>query len=225
MLLEDAGAHGRAIVSALRAVYGVELGDDAVQLIEPWGKTDLRIARDVLHRAGLEDAEIDRGLGAWLDAAGSAFPAEADSLAPRWRIRTGLLAALEQLRSRGMRLTVLTGNLRAIAAVKIARMGLGDHLDLAIGAYADDDEDRTRLVAVARKRAGTPGRAWPRRRTVVVGDTPRDLACARADGVPAVLFCSPRYPAEALGGADAVISEVGELVATLESWQAHGSPA
>ena len=49
--------------------------------------------------------------------------------------------------------SVLTGNIRPVAEVKLAALGLRDPLDLCIGAYGDDHEARTELVAVARRRA------------------------------------------------------------------------
>lgn len=220
ILLDDAHAHERAMVQATRSVYQVQLPDDAVERVEPWGKTDLQIVRDVLRLAGVNNDETDRRRSVWIDAAGCAFVAEAAALTASWRVRPGLAEALARLSSLGMRATVVTGNLRVIATVKVGRMGLAESLDIEIGAYADDAEDRVQLAPIARERAGSPGFPWPRARTVVVGDTPRDIAGARADGVRSVVFSSARYPAAALIGADIVITQVRELVATLESWQA-----
>jgi phosphoglycolate phosphatase-like HAD superfamily hydrolase len=223
MLLNDAYAHGRALVSAMRSVYAVDLPDDAVQRAQPWGKTDLQIARGVLRAAGLADDEINGRASAWVGAAAAAFVSEAAASAAQWRVRPGLPEALERLERAGMRLTVLTGNLRAIATVKLEGMGLATQLDLAIGAYGDDREERTSLVPIARERAGTAGRPWPRERAAVVGDAPGDIAAARADRVRSAIFTSSRFPEAALEGADAVIATTDELVATLEAWQSPGS--
>jgi phosphoglycolate phosphatase len=220
MLVNDAYAHGRAMVRAMRSVYAVDLPDDAVQRAQPWGKTDLQIARRALRAAGLTDHEINKGASAWVRAAGAAFVSEAGASAAEWRVRPGLAEAVERLKRAGMRLTVLTGNLQAIATVKLEHMGLATQFDLAIGAYGDDDEERTSLVPIARGRAGTMGHPWPRERAAVVGDTPGDIAAARTDRVRSVIFTSSRFPGAALDGADAVIATVDELVATLEAWQA-----
>ena len=53
----------------------------------------------------------------------------------------------------GVRQSVLTGNIRPLAEVKLGALGLGNPLDLAIGAYGDLDEVRAGLVQVARERA------------------------------------------------------------------------
>jgi phosphoglycolate phosphatase len=49
----------------------------------------------------------------------------------------------------------------------------------------------------------------------VIGDTPRDIACARADGVRCVAVATGPYAVDALGEADAVAA-AGELGAVLE---------
>jgi phosphoglycolate phosphatase-like HAD superfamily hydrolase len=224
LLIDDAYAHGRAMLTAMRTVYGVDPPDDAVERVGPWGKTDLRIAREALHGEGLDDRRIDEGLADWVEAAGDAFVAEAAASSGAWRVRPGLLPALKQLAGAGVRRTLLTGNLRAVATTKVERMGLATELDLAIGAYGDDAEERTELVPIARRRAGGGARAWPRARTAVVGDTPLDIAAAKADAVASVVFSSERYPRDALVSAEAVASDVEGLVETLTAWQRDGVP-
>lgn len=224
LLLDDRYTHGLAMVKAMRSTYRVELGDDAVQRTQPWGKTDVRIAREALHGAGLNDETIDARLTTWMEAASAAFRSEAEASASTWSVRPGLLPGLERLKATGMRLTLLTGNLRDIAVAKVVGMGLAAEFDLGVGAYGDDAEERTGLVPIARRRAGNGARPWPRQRTAVVGDTPSDIATARADGVASAIFSSARYPEAALGGASAVISDVDELVETLESWQLGRAP-
>jgi phosphoglycolate phosphatase-like HAD superfamily hydrolase len=49
--------------------------------------------------------------------------------------------------------TVLTGNLRAVAAIKLEVFDLKRYLNLDVGAYGDDDTDRPKLVAIAQQRA------------------------------------------------------------------------
>ncbi|HEX4609046.1 MAG TPA: hypothetical protein VH092_12640, partial [Urbifossiella sp.] len=92
--------------------------------------------------------------------------------------------------SRRVHQSVLTGNIRLLAEVKLAALGLRDGLDLCIGAYGDDHEDRAELVQVARRRAaGVHGRtpaAFAGTSTVVVGDTPLDVAAALSAGARAV---------------------------------------
>ena len=77
------------------------------------------------------------------------------------------------------------------------------------------------LPAIARRRAGEPdGRPWPKARTAVIGDTPRDIACARADGVRVAAIATGPFEPAALGAADAVARDAEELGTVLERWLA-----
>ena len=50
----------------------------------------------------------------------------------------------------------------------------------------------------------------------MIGDTPRDIACARADGVRCVAVTTGPFGAEELSAADAVARDASELQARLE---------
>jgi phosphoglycolate phosphatase-like HAD superfamily hydrolase len=50
----------------------------------------------------------------------------------------------------------------------------------------------------------------------VIGDTPRDIACAHADGLRCLAVATGPIPASELRDADAVAADTGELRALLE---------
>ena len=90
--------------------------------------------------------------------------------------------------------TLLTGNIDANALVKVAAFGLDRWLDLTVGAYGSDAADRNLLVPVALRRLSArrgvelaAADAW------VIGDTPRDLECARVAGARCLLVATGRY--------------------------------
>lgn len=119
--------------------------------------------------------------------------------------------------------SVLTGNIRAVAEVKLAALGLRDRLDLCIGAYGDDHEDRTELVQVARRRAagvhGRSGAAFAGTATVVIGDTPLDIAAALAAGARAIGVATGSYAAADLtaAGAHAVLPSLADTALVLDA--------
>ena len=83
--------------------------------------------------------------------------------------------------------SVLTGNVPAMARAKLAAFGLDGHLDLDVGAYGDHHEVRAELVHLARRLAGAAySRDFGGKATVLVGDTPLDVAAALATGARAV---------------------------------------
>jgi phosphoglycolate phosphatase-like HAD superfamily hydrolase len=123
-----------------------------------------------------------------------------------------MVEVLEALEARdGVRLAVLTGNLEPIAHLKLARAGLGRFFESGQGGFGSDREDRTELPAIARARAGD----YPRAQTVVIGDTPRDIACARADGVRCIAVATGPFTAAQLADADVVLESAHELLGAL----------
>jgi phosphoglycolate phosphatase-like HAD superfamily hydrolase len=118
---------------------------------------------------------------------------------------------------------VVTGNIRLLAEVKLAALGLRNGLDLCIGAYGDDHEDRTELVQVARRRAaavhGRTPAAFAGTSTVVIGDTPLDVTAALAADARAVGVATGSYPIADLraAGAHAVLPDLTDTDAVLKA--------
>jgi phosphoglycolate phosphatase-like HAD superfamily hydrolase len=139
-----------------------------------------------------------------------------DDLSPH--VAPGILGLLEDLTAReGVRLALVTGNYEQVARLKLARAGLGDWFEPDQGGFGSDHEDRTALPGIARRRAGDGDTPWPRERTVVIGDTPNDIACARADGVRCLAVATGPFPADALTEADAVASDAAALRPLLDA--------
>jgi phosphoglycolate phosphatase-like HAD superfamily hydrolase len=113
---------------------------------------------------------------------------------------------------RGATLGLVTGNYEPIGRLKLRLAGIGKWFASAPGAFGSDSEDRAALPGIARRRAGHVRRED----AVVIGDTPRDIACARADGVRCVAVTSGQYGADELSDADAVARSADELRERLE---------
>jgi phosphoglycolate phosphatase len=126
-------------------------------------------------------------------------------------------------RDRRVHQSVLTGNIRPVAEVKLSAVGLREALDLCIGAYGDDHEVRTELVQVARRRAcavhGTSPDDFDGAATVLVGDTPLDIEAALAAGARAIgVATGPVQAADLLAaGAHAVLPDLTDTQAVLRA--------
>src|SRR3954469_12912397 len=207
-------AHQDALIGALVEVYGMKLrdGENPIADAEPWGKTDRQIVRDVLRARGVSDPEIDAGLPA-LERRACELHGRNEEPRLAGEPRETAAAALGALRAAGHRLALLTGTLEPIAWQKMELCGLAGQFDAGQGAFGSDAEHRPELVPIARRRAGSGGRPHPRGDTLLVGDTPLDVAAAHADQVRCVAITGRRFDRAALleGGADAVVDDLAEL--------------
>ena len=209
-------AHTEALVGAIADVHGTRLGIADVAAIRPGGRTDQEIVRLVLSAAGVGPAEIDRGMAAVAARAAARYPAAQAGSPPR--AAPDAASALSRLARAGVTLALLTGNLEPIARAKMARVGLDGFFPADEGAFGSDHERRDALVPVAIARARAASRcAEP---AVVVGDTPRDIACARAGGALCVAVTTGSHAAAELGGADAVVDDLSAAADVILGWKA-----
>lgn len=107
--------------------------------------------------------------------------------------------------------SVLTGNLREVARVKLDVFGLNGFLDLDSGAYGDDSPERPKLVAIAQRRAARrTGATFDNNRTVLIGDTPKDVEAGLAAGVRVIAVATGETTVDELRTAGAM-TVLGEL--------------
>jgi phosphoglycolate phosphatase-like HAD superfamily hydrolase len=209
-LLRYGGAreHAAALIQALNETYSLDLPADAVHQVRPMGKTDRRIAREVLAAAGVDPAPGPD----WVARVWELYR-EADLTRLRQGAMDGAEDALRWAAGAGHVSALLTGNIEPVAHHKLAAAGLGRWFQRGQGAFGSDAEDRRELVPIARERAG----GWPAERTVVIGDAPGDVECALAGGATAVALLG-HFGREELAGAHVFIErlpDLGEALARL----------
>jgi phosphoglycolate phosphatase len=211
-------AHSRALDAAIREVHGRD-PDDLRAKIGPAGRTDGEIARLILLDLGVSARRIDERAADVREACCRVY-AEICPPDLRDHVVPGIPELLPWLAGReGVALGLLTGNFEPVARLKLARAGIGSWFASGQGAFGSDSEDRAALPAIARRRGRVSGRAGtpvPREHTIVIGDTPRDIACARADGVRCVAVTTGQFGADELAGADGVARDSVELRARLK---------
>jgi phosphoglycolate phosphatase len=201
--LIDSDGVGRELY---RAVFGEMFGRDFPQPGSMAGRTDRAIALEVLTLAGVDNPrqhvdEFHRLMA--IRAAGMA-----DLVVERARVLPGAaeaIAALARLGDGdGVVQSLLTGNIRPLAEVKIGPLGLTEHLDLDAGAYGSTHEVRAELVHLARRNASRAYRAdFGGEATVVVGDTPLDVEAALTTGARAVGVATGAFTVGELAAAGA----------------------
>jgi len=212
LLLGAPLAHTEALSRAAAELFDVEVSVDDIRAIRPGGRTDQEIARLILRRHGVGDDRITDGLARWRARAVALYPEIRGHHAPQLPA-PGASEALIRTAATGAQLALLTGNLEPIAHAKVGAAGLDGWFAPGTGAFGSDHEVRDALVPIAVARSGG---ADP---VVVVGDTPRDIACARAGGARCIGVTTGIHDRGALGAADAVVRNLIKAAEILETWQ------
>ncbi len=157
------------------------------------GATDGGIAIFLFSFFGIEDnrANRDRFFNAYLESLRRRFadaPAEAGGLLP------GVEKLLSALSNDSEHiLGLLTGNIADGARVKTDHFGLEGIF--SFGAFGDDHHDRNELGPIALERAeAVSGECFGPDQVFVIGDTPKDIACARAAGFSVIAVATGACP-------------------------------
>lgn len=197
-LIDTAGAGRQAITRAFGRVFAA--GEVATRAagVEYAGRTDPLILADVARALGVAGRDYEARRAELETAFLDELTREMRRAEPRRRVLPGVLALLEDLAARdGVWLGLVTGNLEAGARVKLEPFGLNRFFPG--GGFSSDHPDRREIARIARdKLAVQAGVEFPAERVAVVGDTPLDVDCARANGFRAVAVDTGWVPRAAL---------------------------
>jgi phosphoglycolate phosphatase-like HAD superfamily hydrolase len=192
-LVNTGGTGKDAMNQAFEEIFGVPNGLDGILLA---GQTDPKIMLDTFQKLGLkwddhkmEEFRMRYFLG---------LEEEFQKPRPSRRIMPGFPQVLEKLSTLSKtHLGLLTGNWKRGAEIKLANFGLWNYFEF--GAYGDDNLDRNKLVPYAIRRAAELFGSHPQNdRVYVIGDTPRDVQCARPHGATAIAVATGDYSVEVL---------------------------
>src|SRR5947209_1378623 len=186
------------------------------------GRPDLDIMAETLRLNGFEPTP--ERLAAMTAGVIREFTARQDDLRDRGYLLPGARETLTTLAGESLiHQSVLTGNLREVARLKLSVLGLLDYLDLESGAYGGDHAYRPELVGIARDRATRrTGVDFGGEATVLVGDTPRDVTAALTNGVRIIAVATGSYSADDLraAGAPFVLEDLNDCAAVVREMAA-----
>jgi phosphoglycolate phosphatase-like HAD superfamily hydrolase len=197
-LLHGRGAGRLAMLRALRDEFNVE--DQAFDI--PFhGRTDRFLLRALLTSAGIEPTAEQQGRlrAAYRQRLPECLHHCAGELLP------GIPQLLERLRMEtDVELGLLTGNLPETAKLKLEHFGVQYYF--WFGVYGDRHEDRRELAYEARQFLIHQRGKFDPATTLIIGDTPDDIACAKAIGAVSVACSTGGFSIEQLqtAGADHV---------------------
>jgi phosphoglycolate phosphatase len=183
LLHAHGGVHTGAFSLSVQAVLGHPLSMDSVPV---HGSTDTAILRDAFRLAAIADEVWQPRLEEILAYMRQVVLEQRERMSVT--VMPGVLSMLAYLKSRGKRLGVATGNLEQIGWLKIEIAGLRDWF--TFGGFSDRHAVRSEMIAhavAAGQFAGTGTKVC------VIGDTPSDIAAARANSLPTIAVATGVY--------------------------------
>ncbi len=215
---EGRSRHSRAFHAAFLQVYGIECHFTS----NMHGMTDLQIymalARELAHADGRARTLAEEACRRMVEIYQT--PDETDG---HYVALPGAPEALEILSRRSVLLGLVTGNAPEIAQDKLSAVQLDRFF--SFGAYGTEGEVRSALPPIAVVRAeAAAGRPVDRNRVFIVGDTPRDVACALDNGCRAVAVATGSFTVEQLKvvGAELVLPNLLEIEPLLRLMEESG---
>ncbi len=185
-LIRSQGAGRETLAYALEQLFGTA---GPIAEYNMSGKTDPRIILDLLTAVGLQAEEVTPKLSQIYEL----MAARGHEIFPHRDMHAcpgipELLAVLTQRSD--IVLGLLTGNSQKTAPVKLAAAAVDPGL-FKVGAYGSDAMDRNQLPTIGIERANQlTGYEFTGYNTVIIGDTPADILCARAGRATAVAVAS-----------------------------------
>jgi phosphoglycolate phosphatase-like HAD superfamily hydrolase len=191
-LIQSGGAGEKAFGRVCEAEFGVANGAAQLQFA---GRTDPSIVRDFFQQHQIVPNpdnfqrffdryvfHLDHLLG---ELNGSVLPGVHEMIRGLNSLSTPPLIGL------------LTGNIRLGAQIKLSHYGLWEFF--RTGGFGDDHEDRNQIAVIARERASRVFRgSLDSGEVLVIGDTPRDIECAKAINARSLAVATGKYSAAQL---------------------------
>jgi phosphoglycolate phosphatase len=209
-LMSSDNAGRRAMIRVLREAHGI---DSLLNEIDLRGASDQRIIRELFahHRLPGEAATMTAFFELYFKLLAEELPKGRAMLYP------GIDSLLEAISQReNIAQGLLTGNMQRGAKLKLEFVGIWTYF--AFGAYGDDSADRNELGPFALRRAQDKlGIAFAPQDVFIIGDTPHDIACARAIGARAIAVGTGTHSMEELRAAkpDAAFTNLADMTAFL----------
>lgn len=209
-LISAGGAGTRALNSSFERVLGIK---EAFKKFEMAGKTDIQIIKEGLYMHGVSPNSylITKLIENYLNFLKLEINNNSKHLKP------GVLEFIQFIDKKlKYPMGLLTGNLEAGARIKLEAFGL--NIYFPFGAYGSDHEDRNYLLPIAIERfATTLNKRIEFNQCIVIGDTPRDVQCAKPYGAKVIAVATGPFSKEELQKTDAdlvieTLSEIEQII-------------
>jgi phosphoglycolate phosphatase len=201
-LIDSGEAGSRSLNLSFAELFSI---GNAFQGISMAGKTDTEIIKEGMQKHGISaEGNFEFFISIYLEH----LRKEIDN--KKKHVKPGIYELLEELTAIGdIQLGLLTGNIESGARIKLEPFDLNKYFPT--GAFGSDDEDRNKLLPIALSRFEERCRRKIRvNESVIVGDTPRDVQCAKIYGARSLGVATGSYSIDELkeAGADYVMKDL-----------------
>ncbi|MFJ8506310.1 HAD family hydrolase [Streptomyces avermitilis] len=180
--------------------------------------------RSLLLDNGVPEADVPSLVPRMVELLPQRLAAHADDLREQGVLLPGAVDALKAVHAQpGCVPTVVTGNLKPNALLKLQAFDLAGFLDTEVGGYSSDNDHRPALVGVAQERAQAKyGTAFTGSNTVIIGDSLEDVRTGLEGGAPVIGVASGKTSADELrsAGADAVLGSLEDVAQVMDAIRA-----
>lgn len=211
-LISSGGAGTRALNKSFNEIFSIPDGFKGVSMA---GKTDIEIMKEGMFRHNInpEDKLVKKMVNGYIYHLGKEINNNGRHLKP------GIKEIINKLKNvDGFYLGLLTGNLEEGAMIKLEPFGINPYFPF--GAFGSDDENRNRLLPIALKKFSDIYKINLKPEdSIVIGDTPRDVACSKPFGAFSVVVATGPYSFEKLqnSGADLVLEDLRDQKRLIDS--------
>lgn len=197
-LISAGGAGTRSLNKAFEKVLGIK---ETFKNFEMAGKTDIQIIKEGLKLLRIEPITllIKELIKKYLEFL------QIEIYNNSKHIKPGVLEFIQFITENfGYPMGLLTGNLEPGARIKLEPFGLNSYFPF--GAFGSDHENRNHLLPIALERFSTKFRVKiDFHQCIVIGDTPRDVACAKPYGAKVIAVATGTYNVRDLAKTEADI--------------------
>ena len=193
-LIHTGGAGTRSMNMAFQKLFSIK---DAFQDISMAGKTDRQIMKEGLRVHGFNNT--DGNLGNMVNTYLKFLQVEMDN--PWRKLKPSIMEVLNRIKEEKISLGLLTGNLEKGARIKLKAFGLNEYFP--DGAFGSDHEDRDMLLPIALEKFSRKGLNFSAADCIIIGDTPRDVQCAKIHSALCIAVATGPYSKKDLLNTDA----------------------
>jgi phosphoglycolate phosphatase-like HAD superfamily hydrolase len=176
------------------------------------GKTDLLIFKEIADFLSIPDEELQQKLPELQQQLAELCK---EYISPEHiDLMPGVPELLKKLsENENIELALVTGNIRECAFLKLSSYGLDKYF--SHGAFGCDHIERRRLPLIAIRRANEKHGEdiFKNNNSIIIGDSPRDIDCAHANGIPVVCVATAESTVEELEklNAEIVLKDFSDL--------------